>query len=93
MKIKDLIFYFIFVSIISVFLVIYDKNASKKLKRKRIRVNILLLFAIIGGAFYMYITMKITHHKTRHKKFMISLPIFMILHIFLGFFLIKSFYN
>lgn len=73
MKIKDLIFYFIFVSIISIFLVIYDKVASKKFKRKRIRENILLLFAFIGGAFSMYITMKITHHKTRHKKFMISL--------------------
>lgn len=93
MKIKDLIFYFIFVSIISVFLVIYDKIASKKFKRKRIRENILLLFAFIGGAFSMYITMKITHHKTRHKKFMIFLPIFMILHIFLGFFLIKLFFN
>lgn len=83
MKIKDLIFYFIFVSIISIFLVIYDKVASKKFKRKRIRENILLLFAFIGGAFSMYITMKITHHKTRHKKFMISLWLYI---FFLDFF-------
>ncbi|WP_058990246.1 DUF1294 domain-containing protein [Anaerococcus rubeinfantis] len=86
MKIKFLILYFVCVSIISVFLVIYDKIASKKFKRKRIRENILLLFAFIGGAFFMYIFMKLIHHKTRHKKFMISLPIFIVLHIFLGFY-------
>ncbi|MDD7767151.1 MULTISPECIES: DUF1294 domain-containing protein [Anaerococcus] len=87
MKIKYLILYFIFVSLISIFLVIYDKIASKKFKRNRIRENILLLFAFMGGAFFMYITMKLIHHKTRHKKFMIGIPIFIGLHIFLGFYL------
>lgn len=35
----------------------------------------------------MYITMKLIHHKTRHKKFMIGIPIFIGVHIFLGFYL------
>lgn len=85
MKSKYFTLYFVFVSIISVFLVIYDKIASKKFKRKRIRESILLLFAFIGGAFFMYIFMKLIHHKTRHKKFMIGLPIFILLHVFLVF--------
>lgn len=87
MKSKYFILYFVFVSIISVFLVIYDKIASKKFKRKRIRESILLIFAFIGGAFFMYIFMKLIHHKTRHKKFMIGLPIFILLHVFLVFFI------
>lgn len=89
MKTENLLIYFTLVSIISIFLVIYDKIASKKFKRKRIRENILLLFGFIGGAFFMYIFMKLIHHKTRHKKFMIGLPIFILLHVFLGFFIIK----
>ncbi len=88
MKDKYLIIYFIFVSLISIFLVIYDKIASKKFKKKRVRENILLLFAFMGGAFFMYISMKLIHHKTHHKKFMIGIPIFIVLHIFLGFYLI-----
>lgn len=91
MEIKNLIFYFIFVSVISIFLVIYDKIASKKFKSKRIRENILLLFAFIGGAFSMYIFMKLIHHKTRNKKFMSFLPIFVVLHIFLGFYFFNKF--
>lgn len=87
MKTENLIIYFALVSLISVFLVIYDKIASKKFKRKRIRENILLFFAFIGGAFFMYIFMKLIHHKTRHKKFMIGLPIFILLHVFLVFFI------
>lgn len=87
MKTDNLIIYFVLVSLISVFLVIYDKIASKKFKRKRIRESILLFFAFIGGAFFMYIFMKLIHHKTRHKKFMIGLPIFILLHVFLVFFI------
>lgn len=86
MKTENLLIYFTLVSIISIILVIYDKIASKKFKRKRIRENILLFFAFIGGAFFMYIFMKLIHHKTRHKKFMIGLPIFILLHVFLVFF-------
>lgn len=89
MKTENLLIYFTLVSIISIILVIYDKIASKKFKRKRIRENVLLIFAFIDGAFFMYIFMKLIHHKTRHKKFMIGLPIFILLHVFLGFFIIK----
>ena len=86
MKIDYLIIYFVLVSFNSICLVIYDKIASKKFKRKRIRENVLLLFAFIGGEFSMFISMKLIHHKTRHKKFMIFLPIFILFHILLLFY-------
>ena len=34
-----------------------------------------------GGATGMYVTMQLIRHKTKHKKFMIGLPIFIVLHI------------
>ncbi|WP_276877457.1 DUF1294 domain-containing protein [Anaerococcus hydrogenalis] len=87
MKIK--IIYFIIISIISLILTIYDKIASKKFKRNRIRENVLLFFAIIGGGFFMYITMRLIKHKTRHKKFMISLPIIIICQLFIIFYILR----
>lgn len=87
MKIK--IIYFIIISIISLILTIYDKIASKKFKRNRIRENVLLFFAIIGGGFFMYITMRLIKHKTRHKKFMISLPIIIICQLFIIFYIFR----
>ena len=81
MKVETLIIYISIISIISILLTIYDKIASKKFKRNRIRENVLLFFAFIGGGISMYITMKLIRHKTRHKKFMIGLPIILILQI------------
>ena len=78
MKIEILI-----ISIISILLTIYDKIASKKFKRNRIRENVLLFLAFIGGGLFMYITMRIIKHKTRHKKFMLGIPIMVIFHFFI----------
>ena len=75
MKVETLIIYILIISIISILLTIYDKIASKKFKRNRIRENVLLFIAFIGGGLSMYITMKLIRHKTRHKKFMAGLPI------------------
>lgn len=90
MKIK--IIYFIIISIISIILTIYDKIASKKFKRNRIRENVLLFFAFIGGSLSMYITMRLIKHKTRHKKFMISLPIIIICQLFIIFYIFRWFF-
>lgn len=39
-----------------------------------------MTFAALGGAAAMYVTMKAIRHKTLHKKFMVGLPVFIILH-------------
>lgn len=70
-------------SVISVILTVYDKYASKKRKKSRIPERILLMTAFLGGAAAEYITMKLIRHKTRHKKFMISLPLMAAAHIIL----------
>lgn len=66
-----------FFSAFAVVLTVYDKLAAKRHKR-RIPEKTLLLAGILGGAVFEWITMKIIHHKTLHKKFMIGLPLMMI---------------
>ena len=57
-----------------------DKQKAKK-HRWRIPESTLLLSAFIGGSFGAFAAMKIFRHKTKHAKFYICVPLFMILHI------------
>ena len=72
---REVLIYLISINILGIILTIYDKIASKKFRKNRIRENVLLLIGVLGGAVSMYITMKLIRHKTRHKKFMTGLPI------------------
>lgn len=72
--IKLIFIYFSFISIFAVIITITDKRNAIKSKR-RIPEDFLLTIGLIGGALAEFITMKVIHHKTRHKKFMIGLPI------------------
>jgi len=75
-----IIIYAIIIAIISIVATIIDKLKAKNNKR-RIRESTLLWMGFFGGAGVMYITMKIIRHKTRKKKFMVTLPLFFVLHI------------
>lgn len=72
---REVLIYLISINILGIILTIYDKIASKKFRKNRVRENVLLLIGALGGAVSMYITMKLIRHKTRHKKFMTGLPI------------------
>ena len=78
-----------FVSVVSVMLTVYDKVASMA-KKWRIPEKMLMLFGFFGGAMAMYATMQLIRHKTKHKKFMIGLPVFILLHLALILFLVYS---
>ena len=78
---REVLIYLLVINILGVGLTIYDKIASKKFRKNRIRENVLLLIGAMGAAVSMYITMKLIRHKTRHKKFMTGLPIILILQI------------
>ena len=51
-----------------------------------LRVILFVLAALIlfGGAFAEYCAMRIIRHKTLHKKFMIGLPLIILLHLALA---------
>ena len=71
--------YFILISVITVAFTVGDKQNAKRGGR-RVPEDLLLTLGLLGGALAEYITMKIIHHKTRHKKFMIGLPAGIIIH-------------
>ncbi len=77
------LYIFLIFSVVGLFaaiLTVYDKWASKNGKW-RIPEKTLMLVAFFGGAITMYAVMQLIRHKTKHKKFMIGLPIMILLHI------------
>ena len=72
------LYYFAFISIVAVIITVHDKRAAKK-QKWRIPEKTLFLVALLGGALAMYITMLTIRHKTLHKRFMIGLPLIIIL--------------
>ncbi len=81
---KIILIYLAAVSLISVIVCIYDKIISKKDRVElRIPEKTLILLSVIGGSLAMYITMQMTRHKTKHAKFMIGIPVIMVLQVVL----------
>ena len=61
----------------------YDKLAAGA-KKRRVPERALLTLGFLGGAIGEYATMLLIRHKTKHKNFMILLPLFSLCHIALG---------
>lgn len=57
-----------------------DKRRAKK-DRWRIRESTLFLISALGGSVAMYISMRLFHHKTKHKRFMIGIPVIIVLQL------------
>ena len=85
---KLLLIYIGVMSLLTVIITVYDKIAAKAGKW-RIPEATILLTGLFGGAFAEFVTMQIIRHKTQHRKFMIVLPLEIILHVAL---LIVAFY-
>ena len=77
---KILLCYFLAISLIAVVICVFDKKAAKKGWR-RVNEMVLLGASFMGGSIAMYITMRIIHHKTRHIKFMLGIPIMIALQV------------
>ena len=84
-----LLVYFLSISFYSAALTCTDKRLAVKGGR-RIPEKKLFGAALLGGGAAMYITMRIIRHKTLHKRFMIGLPLIILLQtVLLCFILIK----
>ena len=75
---KYILIYFAVISLLSVILTIHDKSAARKGK-KRISERSLFLLSILGGSVAMFAMMRIIRHKTKHKRFMLGIPLIIIL--------------
>lgn len=71
--------YILVISVISIIVCIYDKKISKK-NRVELRTpeKTLLFLSALGGSVAMFITMLLIRHKTKHFKFMVGIPLIMI---------------
>lgn len=76
------LFYLVVISIIGVFVTIHDKIAAKK-NRWRVPEKTLFLISAFGGGLAVYVTMLLIRHKTKHKRFMIGIPVIIALELFL----------
>ncbi len=82
---KDFLIYLLFVyigvvNVVGFILPAVDKRRAKK-DRWRIRESTLFLVSVLGGSVAMYISMRLFHHKTKHKRFMIGIPVIIVLQV------------
>ena len=77
--------YLCLISLVSIIVCCYDKIAAKHNPKHRTREATLLLLSALGGSVAMYVTMQIIRHKTKHLKFMIGIPIIIVLQVALVF--------
>ncbi len=71
---KSLLVYLIAISVVSIVICCYDKFAAKH-NLQRVSEKALFTVSFVGGAAAMYITMCIIRHKTKHNRFMVGLPV------------------
>ena len=67
--------YLLIVSLVAIIITVYDKRAATKHPDRRVREATLFAFSALGGSVAMLITMLLVRHKTRHKRFMIGIPL------------------
>ena len=60
-----------------------DKTNAMR-RARRIPEAALLLTAALGGSLGAWLGMVSLHHKTKHKKFLVLVPLFLLAHIALG---------
>ncbi len=75
-----LLAYIAIISLISIVVCIYDKKISKK-NRVELRTpeKTLLLLSALGGSVAMFVTMLLIRHKTKHVKFMLGIPVIILI--------------
>lgn len=72
--------YFAIISLVTAVVTAADKYKAKK-GSFRISEATLFILAILGGALSEYLTMRLIRHKTLHKRFMLGLPLIIILQL------------
>lgn len=72
---------------LSILLTVYDKCVAGG-RRRRVPEQVFFILALLGGSFAMYLTMLLIRHKTKHKRFMLGLPLIMAVQIALYYLLV-----
>ena len=86
---KSILLLLIAVNLVSFALYGLDKVKAKR-GLWRIRESTLLLVAALGGSLGALMGMELFRHKTKHWKFKILIPLFLLLHIALGVYVVRA---
>lgn len=73
-----ILIYLAAISVVSIAVTCIDKAIAGSGQR-RVPEATLLLLSAIGGSVAMFITMLLIRHKTKHSKFMVGIPVIMII--------------
>ncbi len=83
---KFLYIYLLVINVVAFCFYGLDKWKAKH-NRWRISEATLILSAVIGGSLGAFCGMNLFRHKTKHKKFMIGVPVILVIQIAVGYFL------
>ena len=81
---RVLIYYLIGINVLTFLIYGIDKWKAKK-DKWRVPEATLLMLAVLGGSIGALLGMSVFHHKTRHKKFIIGLPLILLAQIALSY--------
>lgn len=84
-----LVIYVSLINLLGVFLTREDKRRAKR-DMWRVSEDLLMAVGALGGALGMFLAMLLTHHKTRHLKFMLGLPLLFVAHVAFAFWLFSD---
>lgn len=73
----------VFINLLSFVLFGLDKWKARR-GAWRISENALMLSAVLGGSIGALAGMRVFHHKTRHKKFTVGVPVLLVLDVALA---------
>ncbi len=81
---KFLLYYILAINLYGIFVMYSDKKKSKK-KKWRTPESTIFTIALAFGALGVFIGMRLFRHKTKHKKFVIGIPLILIVELFIFF--------
>ncbi len=75
--------YLLLINLTAAVIMLRDKRAAEK-GRRRTPERTLLWIAALGGALFMLLTMYAVRHKTRKPKFAVGVPLLLLTHLAIG---------
>lgn len=79
---RILFYYILLINLYGVIVMYYDKSKSIK-HQWRVPESRIFLIACILGSLGIFLGMHLFRHKTKHKKFMIGIPLILIIQLYL----------
>ncbi len=81
-----IIAYAVISNLAAIIMTVHDKRAAQTGKW-RVPERTLLITAALSGCVVMYLTMRLIHHKTHKRKFMLGIPLIFVAECAIGVFL------